>query len=294
LIPLADLLRALEGAPTGPPICRTCGAVVVRRLGADCPPCAEAAAAAERREAITRAWKTTPDVLHWVAFDAPGLDKWVTDATAIAAARGALDARLVTLTGPNRAGKTVIACCMFREHLRRGARKKASPRERVHARRGRFETTHTLIREREETRLGEEHMPVRDVCEHASLLVLDNLEDANDPHRVIYTLLHNRHADGRQTIVTTWLDREQCAAVHGGGLAGRLFEDGVVIQVRKEGGTRDLQPASGSAPPSSLEAFNAHRATRDDSSPELLRGLQVPRSRDPRGSALPAVQDARA
>src|SRR5439155_8790871 len=97
-------------------------------------------------------------------------------------------APLVTLRGGMRAGKTTLACCMLREHIRRGAKTSASPRDVWHARRARFVTTCDLLRERDETRLGDDHMPLLEACERASVLVLDELGGAPDPRGVIYGL----------------------------------------------------------------------------------------------------------
>jgi hypothetical protein len=232
---VANLLEQLGAKPDVVyiPMCIACDKVRVRRFGSECASCGEATAARERRDSILRAWKTVPETLQWVAFENPRLAQWVTDGDAIAKALKSLDAPLVTLVGGMRAGKTTLAIAMLREHVRRGTRKGASPRDVGHARRARFVTTMDLVRERDETRLGEDHMPLRDVCERASVLVLDELGELRDPHAVIYGLLHMRHAQGRPTIVTTWLSREQCAETYGG-VAGRLFDDGVVIRVRKE------------------------------------------------------------
>lgn len=233
---LGELTGALDRGPTpesaAQPKCAACGTATVTRWVVYCPPCREVAALRDRRDAIARAWRTVPEALRWAAFDSPTLPHWAPDDEAIAAARAHLDAPLVTLVGLMRAGKTTIAACMLREHLRRGAAKAAMARDVYRARTARFVTTMDLLRERDTTRLGQDHMPLRDVCERASVLVIDELGRARDPHGVLYGLLHDRHARGRQTIVTTWLSREQCAETYGG-IAGRLFDDGIVINVRK-------------------------------------------------------------
>jgi hypothetical protein len=229
---MTALSAALNGGRVLDPTCVSCG-VPVPRVGRECLACISARARAERAEGLNRAWSTVPETLAWLAFDAAGVEAWVLDVAARAAAKDAFGLPLVTLRGEPGAGKTSLACCMLREHVRRGARASSTPREIWHARRARFVTTCDLIRERDERRLGDDHLPLLEACERASILVLDDLDRASDPRRVIHGLIHARHRHGRQTIVTTALTREECARHHEPGIARRLFDDGLVIEVAK-------------------------------------------------------------
>src|SRR5579859_5276949 len=208
-----DALAKLQPVfgPLPQPKCVRCDGAVVVRFGSECSECTAQRARAERKDSLRRAWATVPQTLAWVAFDAPAFAEWVPDSDAARRAREALTAPMVTLTGPMRSGKTTLGCAMLREHIRRGARAGAAPRDVYHAQRARFARSFDLVREREATRLGDEHMPLWDVCLRASVLLLDELGEQHDRHGTIYALLHDRHAQGRQTIVTTWLTREQCA-----------------------------------------------------------------------------------
>lgn len=229
--PITDFFPLVYG-PHPEPMCIRCDVVGVRRTGLECSTCVASRTRREREEGLRRAWATVPTSLAWATFGSPQLAAWVPDADAIEAAKAAIGAPLVTLVGDMRAGKTTLAACMLREHVRRGAKATATSADVWHARRARFVRGYDLLRERDNTRLGEDHMPILDVCERASVLVLDELGQGKDPHGVLYALLHDRHARARQTIVTTWMTREQCAERYGG-IAGRLFDDGVVIRVRK-------------------------------------------------------------
>jgi DNA replication protein DnaC len=74
------------------------------------------------------------------------------------------------------------------------------------------------------------------------VLVLDELGSEAQGRDVVRELVHERHASGRATIVTTWLGsadendrKEACMAavreMYGDGTARRLFERGLLIEI---------------------------------------------------------------
>lgn len=240
---LADEFRAMALAAgvtaddlDGPPRCFAgCGAEVSRE-GKSCPACETKRLEADRAEQVRRAWGTVPQTLRWASLADPKLAAWCRDAAAVARVQqiaGELDVhRTVTLTGEAGAGKTTLACALLREWIRRGARKGASPADMAIARKARFAVATDLVHDRAVSRLGE-HVPSIDLARQASVLVLDEVGRGKDAHGVIFGLLHERHREGRPTIITTpaLTLGELAAATQDGGLARRVFSDATVVHV---------------------------------------------------------------
>lgn len=234
---LSDLLAKLEGTspPNGtfePPKCIDCGASPVWRVGATCETCRMALALADRRAALVAAWDTVPETLRWAKFDDVRLDRWARDSDAVKIARGRVGRPLVTLQGPMRAGKTTIAVAMLAETFRAASAPDASAGAIWLARRSLFVRAEALLKARDQYPLGEGDPPLVARATHAGVLLLDELVPHPDPHRVLRELINDRHVRKRPTLVTTWLTKEQCAE-NFGGVAGRLFEDGDLVPVRK-------------------------------------------------------------
>lgn len=220
------------------PVCSGgCGAQVARR-GDYCAVCTPKRLARDHADALVQAWSTVPYTLRWASFLDAKITSWVRDTAAVDKARELADDAeahpFVTLLGDPGAGKTTLACAMLREWVRLGARPSSTAARRGRARRARYVSALDILRDRSESQLGQ-HVPSLDLAHHASVLVLDEVGRGSDPHSVIFGLVHERHRDGRPTIMTTpYLTASAFAlATRDGGLARRVFDDSECIEVRK-------------------------------------------------------------
>lgn len=219
-----------------------CG-LEVERGGAECAPCVSRRLRSEHAAGLGRAWRTVPESLGWAGF-APHpqraggrrLSEWVRSPSAVQKAhewaKAPQEKAILTLTGKPGAGKTTLACAVMREMMRRGVAFEAPWAARAFARRSRFESAARIVSDRTETPLGE-HVASLDLARAASLLVLDEVGRGLDTHKVIFSLLYQRHAHRQPTVITTpFRDTAELAAATGdGGLARRVFDDALVIQV---------------------------------------------------------------
>lgn len=162
-----------------------------------------------------------PKALRWATLEAPELAARVRSKTAIELARTCLDVERVVLFGPAGTGKTSLAVALGRAAM--AARDVT----------GMYLPTFDLDawhRERTDFELDERARQV-------PVLVLDEFGAEDRKTSRIVALLHERHANGRQTIVASSLVPQQLAESYSDGVARRLFERSVVIRC-----DRDEQP----------------------------------------------------
>lgn len=94
-----------------------------------------------------------------------------------------------------------------------------------------FVPAYDLAKARATARLGEE-APIVTKALTATVLVVDDLgSEPNFPTSAVPEILHERHADGKQTIVTTGFSSDEIATRYGSGIARRLFERTVKLRV---------------------------------------------------------------
>jgi DNA replication protein DnaC len=136
----------------------------------------------------------------------------------------------VVLEGHAGVGKTVIAAALVHSLAER-----ATDGEQAAARaRGvRWTTAKAIGDARRESKLGTEP-PLLAEAKRASFLVVDELgaeTEVVDVREVLFV----RHAHGRQTVITTYLDRSQIAQRYDAGGARRLLEatHAAVVEVRR-------------------------------------------------------------
>lgn len=238
---LGDVIGDFSEGPLPPVFCLGGCGLEVTRGSWTCPECLARVAKEEHSAALNKAWNTIPEGLRWsVSLTGPKVLAAVTDHDALARAReiaADLPAHpLVTLVGPQGAGKTTIACALMRAWMNRGRAMTDQPKERVRSRGTRFVRVEDILREHSSTRLGG-HVESLDIARNASVLVLDEVGRGKDTFAVIADLLGERHGNRRPTILTTpHLTAETFAEFTGdGGFARRVFDDATVLRVRKGG-----------------------------------------------------------
>lgn len=210
--------------------CGVCGRDVGRNVWAH-DECAEQ----QRQEALRReladARASIPSDYAWATFDAPEIGRRVTPAKALLIAAGAWaeNERMLTLTGPSGAGKTSLACAMLRATIDSGWRGVETSR---------FVRSWELAKARSEHALGRGEAPLVTLALRAHTLVIDELgEELRSSSKLvrgdtaIRDVLHQRQAEGRRTIVTTYLSIDEIAEAYGAGIARRLHERGIVIEL---------------------------------------------------------------
>lgn len=189
---------------------------------------------AARREAdevrraaqLEAALEVIPVRLRWARFGEPAW-RGTVDLQAVAKleAMGGKEGRvanpLLTLHGPPGSGKSSAAAAILR------ARLEAAPRPA-----GMYVTASDLVSATKATPLGQEVVLV-ERAKRVSALVLDDMgqEPSGEWNRVVVDVLHERHAQQRWTVVTTYYDvsrgSKDMSTIedrYGGGLARRLGE----------------------------------------------------------------------
>lgn len=129
----------------------------------------------------------------------------------------------------------------------------------------RFTDSLRLATARDEYGLGQGEPPKIREAKYASLLALDEL--GTEPQRYAHTVgdvVFFRHAEGRPTIITTWMTDPQLDARYGDGRRRRMREDGraVVIQLGTSQGvlSRRVIPSERGTAATSVQAARCNRA----------------------------------
>lgn len=210
--------------------CGVCGLDVGRNAWAHAE-CAEAQSRESARRELDEARESIPSDYRWAEFGAPTLERRVKPSSAIRIVSAAWlkGERMLTLSGPSGAGKTSLACCLLRATLDSGARGVETSR---------FVRSWELAKARSEHALGRGEAPLVTLALQAHTLVIDELgEERRSSSRLvrgdtaIRDVLHERQAAGRRTIITTYLSRDEITDAYGAGIARRLDERGLVIEL---------------------------------------------------------------
>lgn len=207
---------------------------------------------AVRRERLNEAWRTVPYSFRWARFGET-LSSRVKPVAAIARARTTIEdfaagrgSGSMVLLGPTEAGKTSLAVACLRWFVQEAERVARHPpltsdSERRVYRLGagaRFITAYDLAKAAVYSQLGRRPELVEQALS-ATVLVIDELGMDVDVYRHSATsvseVIHERHAEHRPTIVTTYLTEELIKKQYGAGIARRIFE-GTRLVLRKESG----------------------------------------------------------
>lgn len=229
-----------EELSAGPRCFGGCGTPVAR-LAAECPECCTARRQKEHQAGLRVSLDSIPEGMRWVSFKELDAKRYVRDAQALATARtipryfrARTGPKLITLVGPPGAGKTLLATAMLRACIDMGFSCESETRDKFLARGARYYGADKLIERGKRLSFGE-HFTELDIARTASVLVLDEIGHIADPLYAMFPMVDDRLQRGRPTIFTTpHADSASLAASCGdAGLARRVFDDALVIQVRK-------------------------------------------------------------
>lgn len=189
-----------------------------------CAPCqsAEAAASAALFSAriVTQTTAGLPPRYRWASFESPELAARVRPPKAIQRALAASQAAsTVVLLGGAGSGKTSLACAVLRAL--------AAQFKIV----GSFASCFGLAKARQEHPLGQGDAPAVSDAARAKLLLLDELGAELSRNTAVAEVIHERHAQERQTIYTSGFTEQQLCDRYGDGIARRVFEGAVVIKL---------------------------------------------------------------
>lgn len=162
--------------------------------------------------------RNVPPRYAWATLGAPELATRVANPTATMVAHASLRAARVVLLGGAGAGKTSLGCAMLHavSQTTRGACV--------------FAGAYWVAKARAEQPLGRGEAPVIDEAIAARCLLLDDLGLEQARSTGVEEVLYERHAAGRQTIVTSGFSGKEIAARYGDGIARRIFGGAVVIR----------------------------------------------------------------
>ena len=219
---LADSQARYEALPKLPCVAG-CGTLTGE--GTICGPCSDKAADRKERSTAIRE-SNIPVKYREITLASDLLAKCVKDPRALQRLREhGPAATQATLIGPAGVGKTTAAFALARRWA-------WDARQRFQ-----YSTGYELARAPREHELGDDEPPAVARAKNARILLLDDLgSEPAAPNSPIPELIHDRHADDRPTIVTSWMDRAKLAARFGDGTCRRLLEAPALFLDMKIGG----------------------------------------------------------
>jgi DNA replication protein DnaC len=231
---LEEILANLAtGKPTAMSVeskCARCGERPVERSGSWCDVCEAERRRAHRVALVRVARESIPSTFR--DLDAQEVRRRVRIPETTDQAEGAKAHVRVVLVGASGFGKTTLACWMLQQVIDRGV--VGTPEELERARWARFVDAPKLALAEREHPLGEGEAPLLRSAHRASVLVLDDvgqelgLRLAVNP---VVDVIRERHAAGRATWVTTFLEPDAFEKAYGSGTARRVFDGGVVLSL---------------------------------------------------------------
>ena len=212
--------------------CPTC--LQVRRW--EDPPtcdCAEREAKVKAREAreriLGRAYRSIPEAFGWARHR----NQAYLDARLHGAARAFAEAWRpgkgnVLVTGPTGRGKTACTIALLHRFLDNARDNDLGVVALDYAKRIRFTSAQALCFARQS---WEQEPELISDAKWASLLVVDEWGPETDSKGALFEVINSRYEDGKQTILTTGMDKIAFARRYGDALARRVIERGLVVSL---------------------------------------------------------------
>ena len=197
--------------------CKSCNEGTQETPGGVCASCV-GARKVQDEDASARhvALATVPSRFSEVSFDSPWLAALV--GAAAPHVRGLLGAERMVLLGDPGTGKTSLAVAAYRAVV-------TGAQDLSRIRRMRFVSAYELAKARARHPLGKGEAPLVEDAFNASLLVIDDLgSEQNAQQSAVTEVIYERHAECRQTWITSFLTPELAAVRYGAGIARRIFE----------------------------------------------------------------------
>lgn len=222
-----------EASAKRPLICTKCRREMMTNYGI-CDECRARESTSHMAQLLADARGSIPEKFRGVKLDSPSLlQRMKASPAVLSAARAAIDGRkaIVLITGPTGSGKTSLATGMLSTVIEAAILPKSTPIALDRARRARYLDALSLSLARQEHRLGNAQPPSVRQAMDASLLVID--EFGRDPKTTfdVPKVIHDREASMRLTIVCTWLDQAGIGQAYDGGVARRLFDKAIHIEL---------------------------------------------------------------
>jgi hypothetical protein len=207
-----------EPAPEPPRPCGTCG-VASATDGDDCARCWRRKADEQRlAEVLADRLRTIPPRYQWAAWDNQAMASRVHGLGRLRASLANAHSRNVVLLGPAGSGKSSALAALVREAVEGGA----APR---------WVSARDLATTRSQHDLGEASELER-AAMRAPILALDDLgNDRRTQLSAVDDVLLERHDMELVTWVTTALGPSEVTARYGAGIARRVFEGAIVVEV---------------------------------------------------------------
>ncbi len=183
-------------------------------------------------DSIKQGWSTVPEDFRWARFG-PQLAKRVSPSNVIVRAQDVAGQSML-LRGATGVGKTSLAVACLRRVIDRARQAIETGDRQIYELGARvmFVTAYDLAKAGVYSPLGCCPEKVQRALE-ASLLVIDDLSMDVEVYRqsatAVREVIHERHAQQRPTIVTTYLRTSDISDQYGAGIARRLTQDGHAI-----------------------------------------------------------------
>ena len=223
------------GVEIGLAKCLACGQVRRWEESPTCD-CSEREAKVKGMEAreriLGRAYRSIPEAFGWARHrEQTYRDKRLHEAARAFAEAWHPGRGNVLVTGPTGRGKTACTIALLHRILDAARDEDLGVVAIDYAKRIRFTSAQALCFARQS---WEQEPELISDAKWASLLVIDEWGPEVDQKGALFEVINSRYQDGKQTILTTGLDKNAFARRYGDALARRVIERGLVVSLWEE------------------------------------------------------------